>query len=102
MGKFFRTNLGPHFTEGARRLWLRMGELGWDQPRVSREIGAGGGTLHKLMYGDRKIGLPLANAIKEKLGIDTELWGKAPTEAFVPPAALVDEPAQQPSTGAAA
>jgi hypothetical protein len=99
MAKYFRTELGPHFSEGARQVWLKMLERGWSLARTSTETGAGSGTLHKLLYGDRGVGRPLSMAFEAKFGVEQRLWDVPPTEAFLPPAAAADEPAQ-PSTGA--
>jgi hypothetical protein len=101
MGKFFRTNLGPHFSEGTRQTWLKLRELGWSLARTSAEIGAKSGVLHKILYGDREPNRSLSTAIKATLGVEQALWDAPPVEVFLPPAAVVDESAQ-PSAGAEA
>ncbi len=92
MAKLFRTNLGPLFSEGARRLWLAMRERGWSRPRLEDELDTGGGTLPKILYGDRGVGRKLANKIHEKLGIAQAAWDQKPLEEFIPPAGE-EEPA---------
>jgi hypothetical protein len=98
MYKPFRTTLGPHFSEGARQLWLRMAERGWEQPRLSAEVEAGPGTINKILYGDRRVGARLSVRFEEVLGIRPRAFLELPLKEFAPPHAVAAQ--QQPSEAA--
>lgn len=94
-----RTHLGSVPSEGARRAWLRLGELGWDLATFRKEIHARtgrpipSGHLTKYLYCDRRPGVLWADAFFEVLGIEPKLWHEAPAESFSTPAARAAEPA---------
>lgn len=95
-----RTTLGPAKNEGARKAWIALKRLGWDQARLRAEIlGLTGievrsGTLVKYLYCDRRPGVPAAGLFQRVLGVSPDDWYRAPEVEFSPPAAgFVDESA---------
>lgn len=85
----YRQTLGKFFTEGCRLLWEEV--LASDSKEVlglQRQLGMSHpGQLHRIIYGDRKPGLPFMLLVKEKLGHEVEVWNMGPTKAFHLPAA---------------
>ncbi len=53
---------------------------------MEEALETGGGTLPKILYGDRGVGRKLANKIHEKLGIAQAAWDQKPEAEFTPPA----------------
>lgn len=81
----FRAALGPHFSEGARRLWAVVDVLG--RSSVARTLGVQSGVVGRWLYGDRRPSIECAAKIERELRIPARLFAAAPLEPFVPPAA---------------
>jgi transcriptional regulator with XRE-family HTH domain len=79
-----RREVGPHFSEGAARLWRRLGR-GLRQTAMAREVGVDGGFLSRLLWGDALPGIRTAEAIYLRYRIGLRLWCRPPARAFVPP-----------------
>lgn len=81
-----RTELGPRFSEGARRLWAIV--LAAKKPSARRDLArrveTDDGTLHRILWGDRLPSLVLAGRLA-RLGIKPETWTIKPREPFQPP-----------------
>jgi hypothetical protein len=82
-----RTELGPRFSEGSRKLWLLVLAAGNPGARraLARKIETDDGTLHRLLWGDRRPSLELAGRLS-RLGIKPETWTIKPREPFTPTA----------------
>lgn len=80
-----RRHLGKRFSEGARLLWLAMGET--SQAEFQRGLGLAPGMLANYLYGERRAGREVAVLFQQRLGIPIESWSQASTVDFVPPAA---------------
>lgn len=86
----YRRHIGPHFSEGARLLWLKLPQLAraWGiKPESAREeltkrLGAARGTVARYLYGDRKPDRTLASKLQELAGIPAEAWDQAPKQEF--------------------
>jgi transcriptional regulator with XRE-family HTH domain len=88
-----RTTLGPKFTEGSRRLWLLMKRFRWTQADAARALELDTGQLSRLLFGDRKPGLTLAQRLAgppAKIKLTT--WGRPPAKPFTPPSEDAEEP----------
>ena len=83
--------LGPHFSEGARLLWLLMERQGWTQSELRRRLCAHLGEVTRILYGDRFPRLAVA-AEAERLGVHVAAWQQKPRLRFVPPAARRSRP----------
>lgn len=88
MRKLSRQDLGPKFSEGARRLWAALIKRKWNQQEATAELELSAGVLSRLLYGDRKPGRTTSETLRKKLGIDPPLWDRAPAKPFAPPAAV--------------
>lgn len=86
-----RTELGPHFSEGARLLWVFMESRGMSQGALMRLLGTKAGVIPRWLYGVTRPGLDWAMKVRDALGIAPEEWTRDPTAPFVPPAARADE-----------
>lgn len=82
-----RRALGPHFSEGARLLWLAMESRGWTQGQLRKELDVASGRVSRWLYGDLRPSLTIAIVVAAKLGIPAETWTQAPREPFIVPAA---------------
>lgn len=84
MRRKYRTHLGPKFSEGARLLWVALGNT----PRGEFEsaLGWAPGMLSNLLYGERGAGRRTATLLLERHGIPLDAWDRPPSVEFVPPA----------------
>jgi plasmid maintenance system antidote protein VapI len=81
-------DLGEHFSEGSRLLWAVLAEnKGLLSEEIRTAIGAGKGTVTRLLYGDRRAGRDLAATIEKVYGIPAASWGQNPKEPFELPGA---------------
>jgi hypothetical protein len=73
-----RTNAGPHWNEGAHRLWLFMRSQGLSMRGLSRLLTDRDdtGTIIKILYGDRRPGRDLGNTIEQVTGIGSALFSE--------------------------
>lgn len=79
-----RTELGPHFTEGARLLWEEVRIRGMSQGEAGRSVGAHNGQFNRWLYGLKKPGIHFALAIERVFGVPVIAWTQEPTQDFVP------------------
>jgi len=86
-GRTRRTELGDHFTEGARLLWDAMERLGFEQYQLEKHIQAPTGLVSRLLYGDQRAGRVWMFKLYNKLGIPLESWNQTSSKPFLPPAA---------------
>ncbi len=84
-----RKNLGPHPTEGLRRLRLAMAERGWQARELAEALGVDKATPHAWLWADRKPDLDKAVLIERALGVQVDLWS-------CPPAKPLGAPAERP------
>lgn len=84
-----RSSLGPHFSEGARLLWLALERLGLNQTEAEARARSAKGSINRLLYGERRPGLDMALRLEEAFGIPPGAWNEPPSEPFAPPAAKV-------------
>ncbi len=84
-----RTALGPHFSEGARLMWLALRERGQSDYAFSKEFGVGRSTVLKWLYGDSLPSRLWGIEIERLLGIAPGLFDVPPKRAFVLPGASV-------------
>ena len=84
MPKLSRRKFGPHFNEGARRLWLAMQETGDSQADVTRRIGASAGRVNHILWGDNCPSAEEITALHGLYAISGELWGKRAPRDFRP------------------
>lgn len=82
-----RTELGEHFSEGARLLWVGAEERSWSQRRLGRELGAYEGEIMGVLYGDKRPRIEIVAAAERVLGTPASAWVSKPLKAFDPPAA---------------
>lgn len=100
MPRAYRLTLGSKFSEGARLLWGKWAS--YERLETMRvDLGAHRGELSSVLYGDDIPRLPLLLAIRDRFGIDPELFLKPPTETFVPPAVEAAAAALRPASRAA-
>jgi len=85
-----RTDLGIHFSEGARRLWLVLKERG-PQSKLAAELSVSTGQLTHWLYGDRRPNAKSAAKIQAALDIPAGLWGTDPLGKFEAPAAIAHD-----------
>mgnify|MGYP007083426783 CR=1 FL=1 len=95
--RHYRISLGDKFSEGARLLWIAMGDVA--PADFERSLGWSRGTLSNYLYGERRAGRDAAVLLFERHQIPIGAWAEKPTETFIPPAAR--EPEEEPSEGAA-
>lgn len=88
MSKPNRTDLGPHFSEGARLLWLAIQRESLPSARAADSIDADASLFHRWLYGERKPGRAHGSALAERFGISLDQWDTEPTEPFSPPGAM--------------
>lgn len=82
-----RTELGDHFTEGARLLWAAMEKAKMTQAAARRSCGAHGGEMSRTLYGAKAARLKVVLWANRTFGIPVEAWAKKPARPFTPPAA---------------
>lgn len=87
--RHYRRHLGPRFSEGARLLWIAMGDM--PPAEFERSLGWSRGILSNYLYGERRAGRAASLLLFERHAIPIGAWSKAPSVAFVPPAARVQE-----------
>lgn len=90
--KRYRQELGEHFSEGSRLLWVALADsCGGSQAQMRRRLtGQSGeelrpGVVSRWLYGDHRPGLRMVLQLKEAFGIPIEAWHQSPTEPFAPP-----------------
>lgn len=81
-----RTHLGPHFSEGARSLWLSVRETYGTQGQMARALGCDSGQLARWLYGDTRPSLGMGLRIRDVIGVPLDAWVQPPLADFVPPA----------------
>lgn len=93
MRRKYRTHFGPKFSEGARLLWVALGNT----PRGEFEsaLGWAPGMLSNLLYGERGAGRRTATLLLERHGIPLDAWDRPPSVEFVPPALREDDEAEE-------
>ena len=101
--RLYRKHLGPHFSEGARKLWAALIELGrgredWNFATAAAELSepANGIAFTRLqvfsiIYGHRPVTVEFADVARRRLKIDPLLWGRPSSEPFTPPDTLAAE-----------
>ena len=78
--------LGPHFSEGARQLWLAWRSHGGSMRKFAGCLALSPSTLHKLLYGRARPGLACAFMIASYAPVvGPHLWLVAPRAAFALP-----------------
>jgi transcriptional regulator with XRE-family HTH domain len=82
-----RTKLGPHFSEGARLVWMEIERRGWTQGQLRKELKVATGRVSRWLYGDIRVSLSVALLFQKTLHVPAEAWTLAPTVEFVVPAA---------------
>ena len=92
--RIYRTELGRHFSEGARQLWLRALEhkpYPWTQADLMRAVDSADGVVGRWLYGDHRPSPPFAKLLEEldDIRIDRDLWFVPPQEPFVLSSVLV-------------
>jgi ribosome-binding protein aMBF1 (putative translation factor) len=81
-----RTELGNHFSEGARLLWLAVAARDGSQTVLAHEIHVGVAVLNRWLYGERKPSRQFAAIIEARLGIPASAWDAKVRGRFVLPA----------------
>ncbi len=84
--KMTRTNLGPHFSEGSRQIFIFCETNGLQPREVSKKLGFCLGLLHRHMWGDQRPDLASGIAYEDVLGINPRLFFDPPRRRFVLPA----------------
>ena len=79
------TGLGPHPSEGLRRLRLAMEQRGWRARELADALGVDHATPHAWLWADRKPDLDKAVLISRELGIPVELWTAPPSRPLGAP-----------------
>jgi hypothetical protein len=69
---------GPAYSEGARRLWGALVQLGIDTAEAAARVRVTGTTVLRWLYGDRVPERAAAAAIQREFGIDPSLWDVKP------------------------
>jgi hypothetical protein len=78
----YRTHLGPHFSEGARLVWMRLREI---------ECGIAGGArlaeidraqFYRFLHGDRVPSIAEAAKMKRAFGAPIDAWNEKPRRKF--------------------
>ena len=77
-----RTDLGEHFNEGARRLWLAMAKRHETAEDVTRKLGVARGMVGRWLYGDRRPDRLSTQKLVEKYRIPATAWDSPPEVAF--------------------
>lgn len=86
MRKMYRQHLGPSFSEGARLTWIKLIRDDGEIEDVNRVIGKSRGRAHRILYGDRPVSIPEAEAIRVAFGVPIQAWGRRPARPFKTPA----------------
>ena len=80
-----RTQLGPHFSEGARLLFLRVLKSSFRD--VGQDLGVDHSVVYRWAYGDSLPSAKHLNSIATRYRVKAGAWSAAPKESFIPPAA---------------
>ena len=85
---FTRTELGPVFSVGARKLWTVLEREGLSQGKAEKLLGVQSrGLLNRWLYGLRRPGLLSALEMQSRWDIDPATWHMPFEGEFVPPGA---------------
>lgn len=87
-----RTELGPHFSEGARLLWNAKENQSLSHGGIARLIGATGGVVPRWLYGDTRPSWNWASKLFVTFGIPLVAWTEPPSRPFTLPAARETTP----------
>ena len=85
--KLYRSELGAHFSEGARQLWIVLQRAKETQDGAGARLHVSRGYVCRILYGDFCPGLDLCLRMQKEYGINPGLWLKKPKSVFIPPAA---------------
>lgn len=77
-----RTTPGPHYTEGARKIWIRLRELGMTAAEFEVKHKMGRGAMFRYMHGDRGPDRTRAVFFERELGIDPADFDRKPLGKF--------------------
>jgi transcriptional regulator with XRE-family HTH domain len=90
--RLLKTAVGPHASEGMRRLWAVMIERRWSQTQLAAALSPPGADwsakVNRWLYGDRRPEASGRFRMEEVLGIDPRTWDEALLETFVPPTTI--------------
>lgn len=90
MRVYHRDTLGPHFSEGARLLWVALLERRDSQQEIANEIGCLKPTLNKWLYGMRRPGTSWRIAIRRKFKVPLLAWDAKPKKPLTLPGSTGD------------
>jgi transcriptional regulator with XRE-family HTH domain len=77
-----RTELGGHFSEGARKIWTRLAEKKIAPHQFATDLGWSRSAIFKYMHGDQKPDRTRSLVIEKELGIDPADFDKKPVREF--------------------
>jgi len=81
----FRTNLGPHPNEGARRLRAAMARKRLNLRTAAKLLGVNSGVISRWVFCDGRPGIELAERMRQKFGIPIVAWFQPPAEPIMMP-----------------
>lgn len=77
-----RVELGEHFSEGARLIWVRIAALKMTPSEFVTRKGWRRGSLFKYMHGDQKPNRVWAQLLQTELNIDPSDFDRKPVRTF--------------------
>jgi hypothetical protein len=80
-----RTELGSHFSEGARLLWRVMAKQKLSQADIRRRMQCQSGLVPRWLYGDVTPGLMYAFRLAAAFDIPPQAWIAPPKRHFAVP-----------------
>lgn len=78
----YARRLGPHFSEGARLLWLSMEHRDYTQEDLRQLIGKSKGVIGRWLRGDQRPDGESRGLLFELLKIKPQAWDSVPQKAF--------------------
>lgn len=85
---YYKRELGKHFSEGSRLVWLWLEQNNVRQADLEREVreraSVSVGHLNRVLYGERPCSLEIAVALRDITGTPVEAWTQPPAEEWTP------------------